>query len=541
MNKKAFLLLVLLGQCLFLFAQDVVSTVTSLPGERWYGAFAAKAFNGTPMKDITFQPYSPNEKKKDLRLDNRSNQAAPLLLSNRGRYVWSDNAFAFELKNGDLVLHSDAGTLNAVASGSTLRQAYLGAMKVHFPPSGKTPDPLMFRLPQYNTWVELGTNQSQAAVLKYADGILANGFPPGVFMVDDGWANYYGNYEFDPTTFPNPKGMMETLHAKGFRVMLWVTPFVSADSREFKELRSAKALVMRADGKGPALVRWWNGFSACLDLTKPAATGWMQAKLKSLQDRYGIDGFKFDAGDFDFYHNQSPVFQNEKTNTTGPVQAEAYAKLGANFSFNEFRACWKMGNQPLAQRLQDKGYSWDELKLLVPDMVSAGLIGHAYTCPDMIGGGLLSTFENIDLSKFDQTFFVRSAQVQTLMPMMQFSVAPWRVLDTTHLRMVKEAAMLHSKLGETIYALAQEAAAGGEPIVRHMEYQFPGQGFESSDDQYMLGEKYLVAPMVDRGTSRTVKLPKGTWVDERGKKYKGGQTVTIDVPLARLPYFTLTK
>ncbi len=57
----------------------------------------------------------------------------------------------------------------------------------------------------------------------------------------------------------------------------------------------------------------------------------------------------------------------------------------------------------------------------------------------------------------------------------------------------------------------------------------------------MLGDKYLVAPMVDKDTRRTVKLPIGTWIDGMGKKYKGGQTITIDVPLNRLPYFTKQK
>jgi hypothetical protein len=32
-------------------------------------------------------------------------------------------------------------------------------------------------------------------------------------------------------------------------------------------------------------------------------------------------------------------------------QCEAWARLGTEFSFNEMRACWKMGGQPLAQRL----------------------------------------------------------------------------------------------------------------------------------------------------------------------------------------------
>jgi len=55
----------------------------------------------------------------------------------------------------------------------------------------------------------------------------------------------------------------------------------------------------------------------------------------------------------------------------------------------------------------------------------------------------------------------------------------------------------------------------------------------------MLGNKYLVAPMITKGTTRTVKLPKGNWVDELGKKYKGGKLITIEVPLNRLPYFQL--
>jgi len=123
------------------------------------------------------------------------------------------------------------------------------------------------------------------------------------------------------------------------------------------------------------------------------------------------------------------------------------------------------------------------------------------------------------------------------MPMMQFSVAPWRVLDTMHLRLSREAALLHAKMGDYIFNLAKKAAQDGEPIVRHMEYAFPNEGFESSNDQYMLGEKYLVAPMVDKGETRTVKLPKGNWEDDLGKKYKGGKVVTMNVPLNRLVYF----
>ncbi|MBC7722615.1 MAG: alpha-galactosidase [Pedobacter sp.] len=531
----ALLLLTTIGS----FAQNLVSEIQPLPNEKWYGAYTAKAFCNTPLKELTFQPYEANEKKKDLNIDNRGNQAVPVLLSNKGRYVWSNEPFAFEFKDGSLIITSNYEKVEAIAAGKTLRDAYTAAKDKHFPASGKTPNQLMFKQPQYNMWIELNYNQTQEKVLKYANDVLKNGFPAGTFMIDDNWSNAYGTFEFDVAKFPQPKKMLDELHAKGFRVMLWLTPFISADTKSFKDLYKDGALILQKDNKKPALIKWWDGYSACLDLTKPQAVNWLKNQLKNLQLKYGIDGFKFDAGDFDFYAKGSHIFPNEDCNTTGPIQAEAYAKLGAEFDFNEFRAGWKNSNQPIAQRLQDKRYSWDDLKLLVPDMLSAGIIGHPFTCPDMIGGGLLGDFENIDYKKFDQTLLIRSAQIQALMPMMQFSVAPWRVLDTMHLRLAKEAALLHAKMGEYIFQLAQQAAKDGEPIVRHMEYAFPNEGFESSNDQFMLGTKYLVAPMVEKGFTRIVKLPKGNWVDELGNKYNGGQTITINVPLNRLPYFTV--
>ena len=472
MKRTLIIVLLLLYSTSYLFAQKFVSEIKPLTGEKWYGAYTAKAFCGTPLKDIRFQPFEANVKKKDLNVENFGNQAAPLLLSNMGRYVWSDEPFAFEFKEGSLILYSESEKLDFVAAGKTLRDAYLNAKNKYFPASGSTPNPLMFKLPQYNTWIELGSNQNQKDIIKYADNVIKNGFPAGVFMIDDIWSKYYGNFEFDASKFTDPKGMVDDLHSKGFKIMLWLTPFISPDSEEYRVLEKDSCLVLKNGSNNPALIKWWNGYSACLDLTKPKALSWMRKQLKNLQQKYDIDGFKFDAADFGFY-------SQEPTNTTGTRQAELYAKLGTEFDFNEFRACWKMGNQPLAQRLQDKGYSWDDLKLIVPDMVSAGLIGHSFICPDMIGGGLSSTFENIDYSKFDQELMIRSAQTQAMMPMMQFSVAPWRVLDEKHLSLCRESAMLHAKMGEYIFELAIKASHDGEPIVRHLEYVFSTPGIRS--------------------------------------------------------------
>ena len=102
-------------------------------------------------------------------------------------------------------------------------------------------------------------------------------------------------------------------------------------------------------------------------------------------------------------------------------------------------------------------------------------------------------------------------------------------------------AQLHHTMGDYIYECARHAAETGEPILCHMEYSFPHSGFTECKDQFMLGDKYMIAPMITEGTHRTVNLPKGTWRDDQGKTFKGPKKIEIDVPLDRLPYYERVK
>ena len=62
-----------------------------------------------------------------------------------------------------------------------------------------------------------------------------------------------------------------------------------------------------------------------------------------------------------------------------------------------------------------------------------------------------------------------------MFPMMQFSLAPWRMLDDIHLEAVSDAAALHTQMAGRILELAQESARTGEPILRSLEFMYPGQ------------------------------------------------------------------
>lgn len=57
----------------------------------------------------------------------------------------------------------------------------------------------------------------------------------------------------------------------------------------------------------------------------------------------------------------------------------------------------------------------------------------------------------------------------------------------------------------------------------------------------MLGAKYLVAPILTPDGKRTVRLPRGVWVDDLGQKFKGPLVMEISAPVGRIPYYELKR
>jgi alpha-glucosidase (family GH31 glycosyl hydrolase) len=459
-----------------------------------------------------------------------ANQSAPLLVSSAGRYVWSEQPFTFAF-DGDGGLELDGRDIVLGEEGSTLATAFQTAAARHFPASSRTPAEQMFTAPQYNTWIEMPYHPTQQLVLDYARGVLEAGFPPGLIMIDDRWSVDYGNWTFDRTRFPRPAEMTEQLHELGFSVMVWLVPFISPDSENSRLAAGNGWLIKGHDGR-PVVREWWNGYSTVLDLTHPDGMAWLRRALRELMSTEGVDGFKFDAGDLRDYRADDVTAAGN-----GAVgQCEAWARLAAEFSFNELRACWKMGGQPLAQRLHDKPRVWGHggLGSLIPESIAQGLIGHPFNCPDMVGGGELSSFRNG--APLDQELFVRFAQCSALFPMMQFSLAPWRVLDDRHLLAVKAAVDTRQALQPDLSALFDHAAKTAEPILRPLAYHFPG--YEAVHDQFLLGEEILCAPVLESGTTtRPVLVPPGRWQGRDGSVTSGPTEILLEVDLESMPYW----
>ncbi|MGB4657805.1 MAG: TIM-barrel domain-containing protein, partial [Mobilitalea sp.] len=254
-----------------------------LENEYWYGACVKYGLN-MPL-------HEKSECTLDFSSNSTPNQAMPLLLSSKGRYLWRNSGFDITFHNGEMDFPDDV----VIKSGyENLKGAYLSAMQEHFPFHENMPSRNLFSKIIYCTWIELTFNQNQKDILEYAENILSNGMPAGVLMIDDGWSEYYGEWSFHSGKFPEAKKMIESLHEMGFEVMLWVCPFITADTVAYRDALKRNILIMQEDGD-PYIVKWWNGYSAVLDMTNQKAQVWLTEQLQELQSM-GVDGFKFDGG-----------------------------------------------------------------------------------------------------------------------------------------------------------------------------------------------------------------------------------------------------
>ena len=535
---KSLLLIGMVWGCLVARADEL--SVRMLSGENWWGLCS------------NFGRQMPfNEKSDfqcDLRVSNYSHQSQSVLVSDKGRVLYCDAPVEATIGGGTIKFVSDRGKIALTENaGKTLAESFRFASKTYFPPTGEEPELLYFSAPQYNTWIELTYHQNEKDILVYAQSMLDHGLPAGIFMIDDTWQLGYGIWEFDPRRFPDPKGMVDKLHKMGFKVLLWMCPFVSMDSPAYRlfefgrspdtyKLLPKGGFMMEKESENAATVRWWNGRSALLDMSHPRGHEWFVKRLDNLRTNYGIDAFKFDnTGLADYVGIRS---HDETLDAAG--QNALYAQLAGAYFGSECRSAFGLAGKPIVMRLHDKAHSWSALRRLVPDMLAAGMTGYPFICPDMIGGGSWAAF--LPGAPFDPDLFVRSAQIHALCPMMQISASPWRVLDEEHQQAFLAAVRLRQKFAPRFVELARQAAKDGEPIMRTLEYVFPAQGYANVKDEFMMGDDLLVAPVLEKGaTSRTVVLPPGTWLADDESRYEGPTRIDVRVDLFRTPHYVRVR
>lgn len=114
-----------------------------------------------------------------------------------------------------------------IGVAKNVKEAHLKAVDKILNKPVDIPDERMVRHPIWSTWVRYRRPISQQTVLDFAKEINDYGFKNAQLDIDDYWENCYGSLIFNSITFPNVTELTEQLKEMGFRVTLWVHPFIN--------------------------------------------------------------------------------------------------------------------------------------------------------------------------------------------------------------------------------------------------------------------------------------------------------------------------
>ncbi|KAF4525153.1 hypothetical protein B566_EDAN014770 [Ephemera danica] len=390
-------------------------------------------------------------------------------------------------------------------------------------PNGKpraVPDLRMIEHPIWSTWARYKRDINESVVEAFANEILFYGYLNSQIEIDDLWETCYGELTFDLQKFPDPAGLTQRLKAIGYRVTLWVHPFVNFNCPSFEAWRAAGYFVH--DEEGNVRTQWWNGLQAAIvDFTNPNASSWYVNRLLALKESSGVDSFKYDAGETSWMPNprilNAPPELQPNIYSAKYVRALDVPELGP---ISEIRSGFETKDLPTFVRMVDKDSHWginNGLRSLVTTLLAMNMAGYSIVLPDMIGG---NGYGNDVITP---ELFVRWLQATTFMSTLQFS--------------------LTSEIGKAMLQAVTEGKPVNSPVfyaAKNISADDPA--IFAIDDQFMLGERILVAPVLDEGAiSRDVYLPSGAWQDmNSGTQYAGAQWLrNFPVPIDKIAAFQI--
>ena len=394
----------------------------------------------------------------------------------------------------------------------------------------------------FGTWISSGFYaDTQPEVMARAQRIRDLGIPCDVLHLDCYWqtVGHWSDLRWDTDAFPDPEGMLADLARQGFRVCLWINPYLSHLSPAFEDAAAAGYLLRRPDGAVYVADVWHGSYPACgiVDFTNPEAVAWFAGALRNLL-RQGVAVFKTDFAEgvpadavahngmtgVELHNVYSLLFNDVVSNVTREVAG--HGMVWARSSFVG-------GQRHSAQWSGDVKSTYPAMASTLRGGLSHGLSGIPFWSHD-VGG-----FDGPPTADL----YARWAQFGALSPLVRFhgttTRLPWDFPDEAA-EIAVAAVKLRYRLLPYIYSAAVTSARTGEPMMRALLVDTPDDPAAWSEElAYRLGRDLLVAPMIDPDGTRAVYLPAGeSWVDWwTGEVHAGGRYLRVTSPLAQIPLF----
>lgn len=479
-----------------------------------------------------------------------AHKPVPFFMSSRGFGVWVDS-----WAQGSLDLSgTDRFVTRLRFPEERLRVVFMAGpgladiLETYTGLTGRSPVPPPWA---FGLWKSRDVHHNTDSVYADVERLREYGIPSSVLVLDSPWETGYNTFVVNREQFGDPAAMFDRVRELGFEVCVWLTPFVNDSSvREvpgidpraanFDEAAAAGHLVERADGR-VARVRWWKGRGGLVDFTDPAAVEWWHEQLRKTR-RWGIRAFKVDDGEGNFVPDatfadgaSAAVMRNRYSVLYDSVmQAYVDEELDGGGVLIVRSGYTGVQRYPFAWAGDNHGsFDFDDG---LPSVILAGQ--NAAMSGISLWGHDIAGYAGVP----SKEVFVRWTQLGAFSPFMQVHMTsnwgPWD-FDREALEIFRRYARLRTRLFPYLYDAAHETARSGLPIIRPMALAFPDDPDAAGRIyQYMFGPDLLVAPMYRPGTSRSVYLPGGEWVDFwSGETHVGPTTIEVDAPLDRVPLF----
>ena len=512
------------------------------------------------------QPYL-NLKGTDLELAHRNSQASvPFMISSLGYGLLWNNPAVGRAVFGKNVTSFEAFSTQAldywIVAGDTpaeLIEAY-GSV------AGTVP-----MMPEYGLgfWQCKLRYQTQEELLHVAREYKRQGLPIDVIVIDFFHWPHQGDWKFDPAYWPDPKAMIEELKSMGIQLMVSIWPTVETDSENYEEMLENGYLIRCDRGVDTSFI-FLDKNTLPFDATNPEARGYVWAKVKEHYYDAGVRLFWLDEAepeyniyDFDNYRYYSgPCLQ------TGNIYPSCYSQAfydgmkaaGQTNIVNLVRCAWA-GSQKYGALVWsgDIPSTFGSMKNQLAAGLNMGIAGIPWWTTD-IGGFYGGDPTNPEF----QELFIRWFQWGAFCPVMRLhgdreprqpqygttggyfcaSGADNEVWSygPEAFEICKKYLRLREEMRDYTRKLMEEAHTKGLPLMRAMFVEFPDDPVcWELEEQYMYGDKYLVAPILNLGQrARKVYLPSGCgWCLSDGSQqiFSGGQWTEVRAPLDTMPVF----
>lgn len=432
----------------------------------------------------------------------------------------------------------------------------------------------------FGPWISANEWNKQSEITEQLKQTLALKIPTSVIVIE-AWSDEETFYTFNDSKFetmsgssspaysdfsfggrwPNPKEMVEELHANGVKCLLWQIPVLkystnaSAQSVRDQTYAADMGYVLRYEDGGiyrlPAGT--WFGNSLLVDFTNPDATEWFLNKRRYLIEEVGVDGFKTDGGEF-VWGRSVTAFDGKKGNELRNAYPDLYAQAFYDFGKEMGRETItfsraggsSMQTHPLCW-IGDQSSDFAAFQSAIRATLSASMSGIPFVAWDIAGfSGDIPSSElyqrSVAQAAFSPVMQLHSESAGDPIPSQ--ARTPWNMAerkgDTACLDTYRYYANLRMNLLPYIYTEAKWSAETGEPMMRSMAYAFPEEHIaEEYEFQYLFGRNMLVAPVTKpNAKSIDVYLPEGIWYNIfTGERYLGGKTWTVSAKVEEIPVF----